>query len=187
MRVWGASSQKLAGATTISGGQRFLPISSAQSAQWDARGRGRGRRLPARSSASRSRSRQTLLSVFGLARFGEKRKRRFHSLCLYAREGWGGGGEYSHIFFLHRDVPTVRVSFSGSCLKRVYNFTFSCLNTVVPSNLLLFSPFNHVIFADFVRLHWNAWKRKLIHSLYCFQYDLIGLVLNRVRNYSTFS
>ena len=67
--------------------------------------------------------------------------------------GGGGGGEYSHIFFLHRDVPTVRVSFSGSCLKRVYNFTFSCLNTVVPSNLLLFFPFNHVIFADFVRLH----------------------------------
>ena len=28
-----------------------------------------------------------------------------------------------------------------------------CLNRVVPANLLLFAPFDHIIFADFVRLH----------------------------------
>ena len=46
----------------------------------------RGRRRP---SASRSRSRQTPRSVFGLARFGEKRRRRFHTVyfqpCVVSR------------------------------------------------------------------------------------------------------
>ena len=41
--------------------------------------------------------------------------------------GGGGGGGCSAIYFLYRDVPPVRVSFSGSSvLNRVYNFTFSC-------------------------------------------------------------
>ena len=52
--------------------------------------------------------------------------------------GGGGGGQGIPIYFLYRDDPTVRVSFSGS--YRVYNFTFSCLKQGVPVNFLLFSP-----------------------------------------------
>ena len=64
---------------------------------------------------------------------------------------------------------------------------FRVLNRVVPINLLLFSPFDHIIFADFVRLHWNTWKGQLTCRLWCFEYSLLGPVMNRVRNYSTFS
>ena len=79
---------------------------------------------------------------------GTLRQRDWASACNVPR-GMGGGGD-TPIYFLCRDVPTVRVSFSGSSvLNRVYNFTFSCLNRVVPVNLLLLS-------ADFVRLRWNA-------------------------------
>ena len=92
------------------------------------------------------------------------------------------------IYFLYRDVPTVRVSFSGSSvLSRVYNFTFSRLKQGRPRIPLLFSPFDHIIFADFMRLHWNAWKRKLMYRFWCFEYGLLGPVLKRVRNYNTFS
>ena len=47
---------------------------------------------------------------------------------------------------------------------------FRVLNRVIPVNLLLFSPFDHIMFADFVRLRWNAWKRKLMYCFYCFEY-----------------
>ena len=43
-----------------------------------------------------------------------------------------------YISYVHGDVPTVRVSFSGSSvLNRVYNFTFSCLKQSRPRK----SPF----------------------------------------------
>ena len=48
-----------------------------------------------------------------------------------------GGG--TPIYFLYRDVPTVRVSFSGSSVfNRAYNFTFSCLKQGHPHK---YSPF----------------------------------------------
>ena len=71
------------------------------------------------------------------------------------------------IYFLYRDVPPVRVSFSGSSgLNRVYSFTFLCLQKGRPVNLPLFFPFDHIIFAYSLRLCWNEkWKCKL---MYCF-------------------
>ena len=36
------------------------------------------------------------------------------------------------------------------------------LNRVIPTNILLSFPSDHIIFADSLRLRWNAWKRKLI-------------------------
>ena len=45
------------------------------------------------------------------------------------------------IYFLYRDVPTVRVSFSGSSvLNRVDNFTFSCLKQGRPCKSSPFLP-----------------------------------------------
>ena len=76
-------------------------------------------------------------------------------MCLFSQEssdpgGGGGGRGGTPIYFQNRDVPTVRVSFSGSSvLNRVYNFTFSCLNRIVPVNFLLFSPFDHILFCWF--------------------------------------
>ena len=86
--------------------------------------------------------------------------------CTDSCEGGRGGGGGTSIYFLYRDVPTVRVSFSGSSvLNRVHNFTFSCLkqgHSASFGNLLLYFPFDHMIFADFMRLCWNVWRRKLI-------------------------
>ena len=46
------------------------------------------------------------------------------------------------IYFLHRDVPPVRVTFSGSSvLNRVYSFTFSCLKQGRPRKSSPFLPF----------------------------------------------
>ena len=75
----------------------------------------------------------------------------------YEIMGGGGGGGGTPINFLYRDVPTVRVSFSGSSVLTGYTIShFHVLSRVVPANLLLFSPFDRIIFAYFVRLHWNA-------------------------------
>ena len=53
----------------------------------------------------------------------------------------GGGRGGTPIYFLYRDVPTVRVSFSGSSvLNRVYNFTFSCLKQGHPRKSSPFLP-----------------------------------------------
>ena len=55
------------------------------------------------------------------------------------------------IYFLYRDVPTVRVSFSGSSvLNRVYNFTFSCLKQGRPRDS---SPFLHLRSHNFRWFH----------------------------------
>ena len=69
---------------------------------------------------------------------------------------WGGGGGNTGIYFLYRDVPTVRVSFSGSSvLNRVY--TFSCLKQGRPRKSSPFLPLrSHQSFANFMRLRWNA-------------------------------
>ena len=86
------------------------------------------------------------------------------SPCLESQPPYhpgGGGGGYPR-YFLYRDVPTVRVSFSGSSVLNGYTIShFRVLNRVVSVNFLLFSPFDHIIFADFVCLRWNTWKRKL--------------------------
>ena len=69
----------------------------------------------------------------------------------------GGGGGGTHIYFLYRDVPTVRVSFSGSSvLNRVYNFTFSCLEQGRPRKYSPFLP---------LRSHNFRWFR--VPSLKC--------------------
>ena len=63
----------------------------------------------------------------------------FAGALLYPPPGGGGGG--TPIYFLYRDVPTVRVSFSGSSvLNRVYNFTFSCLKQGRPFKSSSFLP-----------------------------------------------
>ena len=73
-------------------------------------------------------------------------------------------GGATPIYFLYSDVPTVTVSFSGSSvLNRVYNFTFSCLKQGRPHQSSPFLPLrSHDSFANFVRLRWDAWKRKLM-------------------------
>ena len=75
-------------------------------------------------------------------------------------------------YFPYRDVPPISVSFPGSSvLNRVYNYTCLCLETG-PSPQISFPPhFSHIIFADFVCLHRNAWKHKLMYRFYCFEYD----------------
>ena len=86
---------------------------------------------------------------------GHKKSKQAMSKHSYVNVHPREGG--TPIYFLYRDVPTVRVSFSGSSvLNRVYNFPFCVLNRVVPVNLVLSSPFDHIIFADFVYLRWNA-------------------------------
>ena len=60
-----------------------------------------------------------------------------YSFSIEKARGGGGGG--TPIYFLGRDVPTVRVSFSGSSvLNRVYIFRFSCLKQRRPH---ISSPF----------------------------------------------
>ena len=69
---------------------------------------------------------------------------------------WGGWGERERetlgtrllegtpIYFLGRDVPTVRVSFSGSSvLNRVYIFRFSCLKQGRPRKSLFLPLWSH--------------------------------------------
>ena len=73
-------------------------------------------------------------------------KAAFHWTHCNENPGGGGGGGGTPIYFLYRDVPTVRVSFSRSpVLNRVYNFTFSCLKqgyvqTFVPFLALWIQP-----------------------------------------------
>ena len=64
-------------------------------------------------------------------------------------------GAGTPIYFLYRDVPPNRVSFSGSTLlSRVYNFTFLCLKQSRPRNSSTpFVPPQPQIFADFMCLH----------------------------------
>ena len=61
-----------------------------------------------------------------------------HTALLHTTSEWLGG---TPIYFLGRDVPTVRVSFSGSSvLNRVYIFRFSCLEQGRPRKSSLFLP-----------------------------------------------
>ena len=63
-----------------------------------------------------------------------------HISCLGGIEAPHPGGG-TPIYFLYRDVLTVRVSFSGSSvLNRVYNFTFSCLKQGCPRKSSPFLP-----------------------------------------------
>ena len=54
----------------------------------------------------------------------------------------GGGGVLPYISYIkYRDVPTVRVSFSGSSvLNRVYNVTFLSLKTGSSPQIFSYSP-----------------------------------------------
>ena len=62
-----------------------------------------------------------------------------HVIFLVRLPGGGGGG--TPIYFLGRDVPTVRVSFSGSSiLNRVYIFRFLCLEQGRPRKCSPFLP-----------------------------------------------
>ena len=82
------------------------------------------------------------------------------SWWLSRRKGGGGGRGGGEGGFL----PYISyIIFRVLCLNRVYNFTFSCLIQGLPCKSLLFSHFDHMIFADFVRLRWNAWKCKLMY------------------------
>ena len=69
----------------------------------------------------------------------------------------------SLMYFLCRDVPPDRVSFSGSSvLNRVCNFTFLCLKQGRPHNSFIPpSTLNHIIVADFVCLRWDEWNTNL--------------------------
>ena len=97
-------------------------------------------------------------------------------------EGGGGRGELPYISYIGMFRQ------SGYHFHRVYNFTFSCLKQGCPCKSSPFLPLrSHNRFANFVCLCWNAWTWKLICHFYCFEYGLLGPVLNRVRNYSTFS
>ena len=101
-------------------------------------------------------------------------------------EGGRGGGGGTPIYFLYRDVPTVRVSFSGSSvLNRVYNFTFLCLKQGCPretSSFPLIAKFALILcafvksvktqtYVPFLVLWiWSAWSsleqgKKLQHFL----------------------
>ena len=63
-----------------------------------------------------------------------------------ARPSFSPANPHPPIYFLYGDVPTVRVSFSGSSvLNRVYNFTFSCLKQGRPRESSPFSPFGQII------------------------------------------
>ena len=81
----------------------------------------------------------------------------------------GGGGAYSHIFPIWGRSDSQGIIFRVLRLKQGITIShFRVVNRVVPVNRLLFSPFDHIIFADFVRLRWNAWKRKLIEPFLVF-------------------
>ena len=100
--------------------------------------------------------------------------------------GGGGGGVLPFISYIRTFRPS-GYHFQGSVLNRVYNLTFLCLKQGLPSNLLLFSPFDHIIFADFVRFVEMRENANLCTVFSVLNTVMLGPVLNRVRNYSTFS
>ena len=66
-------------------------------------------------------------------------------------------------------------------------YCYSLNGRVVPVNLLLSSPFDHIICDDFVCLRWNAWKRKLMYFFYCFVYSNAWSSLERAEKFTTLS
>ena len=108
--------------------------------------------------------------------------------CEKPPGGDGGGGGGTPIYFLYRDVPKVRVSFSGSSvLNRVYNFKFSCLKQGRPRKSSPVLPLRSYNFRWFRAPSLECVKTQTYVPFVVFKYGLLGPVLNRVRNYSTFS
>ena len=90
----------------------------------------------------RTRNIQRIQQVFIHSTFGEIFRSEMNqpSGVIFQRTKLGPG-RGTPIYFLGRDVPTVRVSFSGSSvLNRVYIFRFSCLEQGRPRKSSPFLP-----------------------------------------------
>ena len=98
--------------------------------------------------------------------------------------------KYSHIFPIWGRYARQGVIFRVLSLTLTgYTMSNLCvLNRVFPANLLLFSPFDHIlIFADFVRFVEMRENANLCTVFSVLNTVMLCPVLNRVRNYSSFS
>ena len=76
--------------------------------------------------------------------------------------------------------------FQSSLSQTGYTVSHFCtLNRVFPANLLLFSPFAHIIFTEFLRF--IEMRENVNLCIFVLNTVMLCPVLNRVRNYSTFS